>query len=952
MRRQIALLFFLLLGLCVIGSGLAAQTLDDEALTQRLERLRSDPILRELLRQRGDSLNPTQKRLLSERIDLLGPAELNAALSELGLSTEGSELSRRTRLKVALAVESAPELPAPAPLARIGIENAAEGEFMQGEDDERGLLRLSGRIRVRLPQGYFLADRVIVDTRREELYADGELVYIDGDSEVRADRIIYNFKQQTGILYNASGFASPVHFVGRNVTQIGSGRFSLSHAYFTTCAEEKPHYNFTARRVWIYDNNKIFAVGALYYVGGVPLLPLPFLFASDWGTGIIAQVGLSQVQGWYLQTTYQFGVPEASLSSWQPMAYRFTLDYYQNTGQAAGVELYRFSPGLSYILQLGAAHYRRYGAAGDYRDQDQVRITNQVQRCYGTPGQLGYYCTRGEDEQQWYKAFALLSYRGGSPADNVTRNLYLRYEDYANQLYEFEFGGRFTPDSTIPALYKDGEAGRGLIRPLTNWSLTYSEQRDDLTIRIAATRNNYWLSTTDATNGQYVPTNDVLPSIDLEKRLRLGLIPVLDIPLYWDHFLHSDLSKQYTAVQQSGGEYKSEEYRALNKNSYRTGFRSYLSFYPWISFEPGIGVGAQKTIASANNASAADDAALQREVRKQSYEYWFSENSLTLGPDLLFLRATHRLKESAHEEQNDVPPVNITDYNGSQKQNETDLSLEFHPLLNLGFAVNSIYDHREFPFEVRSRDRWSYPILRSDIYLDFLNLFGRERENLLSRNRVHFLGLRLIDDYVYNPVLKRDHSNVFGATLEMGGFDLWFLRRLRYLELSYYWYHVYYNPELDHMRFALKLDVQLWSWGYFESELESRAVDAGRYDRDSLDRNGASNYRAFSNDVVDSSGLGGRQAREKAVFNTAYFRSALVLDLHDWEYRFGYELEQRTLFGGVTAVRVVNFYDNRFTFSATLLRFDLGGIAARPSRFLINRARVRQSEIGRATLYQ
>lgn len=905
-------------------------------------------MIRELLRQRGDELNPVQKRLLAERIDALSEDELNAALLELGQATEGSLFARRTRLKVALAVESPPESPAPIPRARIAIENAAEGEYMQGEDDERGLLKLAGRIRVRLPQGYLLADRVIVDTRREELYAEGDLVYVDGRTEVRAERIIYNLKEQSGILYNASGFADPLHFVGRNVTQISAGRFSLSHAYFTTCAEEKPHYSFTARRVWLYDNNKVFAVGALYHVGGVPLLPLPFLFASNWGTGIIAQAGVSQVQGWFLQTTYQFGVPEAVYSAWQPMAYRFIFDVYQNTGRAGGVELYRFSPGLSYALQFGAARFQRYGAAGDFRDEEQVRITNQVPRCYGTPGQPGYYCTTGEDEQDWFKAFALLSYRGGSAADNVARNLYLRYEDYANQYYEFEFGARFTPTSTIPALYQDGEAGRGLIRPNTEWSMVYTEQRGDLSVRIAANRTRYWLATTDPSNGQYVPTNDILPTIDIEKRIRLGEIPAIEMPVYWDHFLHVDVTRQYSAIQQSGGEYRAEEYQSLNNNSYRTAFRSYLSFYPWISLEPIVGAGAQKTIASADNASASAQASLEREAKKQSYEFWFTDSALTIGPDILFGRATYRRKESTREEQDDTATVNLTDYNGSQKLNETELALEFHPLLNLGFSATTIYDHREFPYAVRTRDRWSYPVFRADLYLDFLNLFRNERENLISRNRVHFLGLRLINDYVYDPVLKRDHSNVFGATLEMGGFDLWLLRRLRYLEMSYYWYHVYYNPELDHMRFALKLDVQLWSWGYFEAELESRAVDAGRYDRQSTDRAGDPNYRAFSNDVIDATGLGGRRAQEEAVFNTAFFRGALVLDLHDWEYRFGYELEQRTTFGGTTSVRAVNFYDNRFTFSVSLLRYDLGGFGSRPSRFLINRARVRPSEIGRA----
>lgn len=940
-------LLVLLAALWLAPAALVAQSVDDEVLQRRLEQIERNPLIRELLRQRRDYLNPQQKRLLEKAIDQMSDAELSAALTELGLSTEGSDPARRDRLKVALAVTAAPELPQRAERARIAIENASEGEFLSGEDDQRGVLKLYGRIRVRLPNGVFTADRVIVDRQRQEIYGEGDVVYTEPGAEIRAERILYNLELQNGIVYNAAGYSDPLYFVGRNLQQIGENRYALSHAFFTTCAAEKPHYNFTAHRLWIYDNNKIFAVGALYYIGGVPLLPLPFLFASDWGTGIIAQAGYSQVQGWYLQNTYQFGVPDAVYSAWQPQAYRFKYDYYQNTGSAGGVELYKFSPSLSYIIDVGAADYRRYGIAGDVRDSDQVRITNQVQRCVGTPGQAGYYCTTGEVNERWYKIFTLLSYRNQSFQDNVVRNLFLRYEDYNNQLYEYEFGGRFQPTSTIPALYENGESARGLIRASTNWNIVYSEQRNDLNIRVAATRNNIWRSTTDPIEGQYLPVTDVAPTIDISKRINLGELPLLESAVYWDHALHTDLTKQYTTTTRADGSFKSLEFKNLNNNSYRTGFRTFVSFFPWITIQPGVGYGIQKTVTEAKNTSAADEQSLEQEAARNSYQFWYTEDRLTIGPDLLFFSATYRYKRSFKEDALDAPTVNLTGFTGRQKVHETEARLEFNPFTNFTVSASSVYDHRRLPYDVSAGERWSYPVLRADLYLDFINWFREDRENLLSRNRVHFLGLRLINDYVYDPQLRRDHSNVFGATLEMGGFDLWLLERLRYFEMSYYWYHVYYDPTLDHMRFGLKTDLQLWSWGYLELELESRAVDAGRYDNDSRNRAGTSNAVDFSSDVLESSGLAGAERRQQAVFNTSFFRSALILDLDDWEYRLGYEIEQRTIFGGQTSVEVANFYDNRVFFSLTLLRYDLGASGSQPSRFLLNRQRVQPGDIGR-----
>ncbi len=913
--------------------------LDAETINRRIEELTRNPVIRELIRRSQPGLDADQKRILGEAIDNMDEAEIDENLDRMGLRKDGSIYARRERLKTALGIEPPPALPPPPGTPRIAIENAAEGEYMSGEDDERGLLKLYGRIRVRLPDGVFYADTVVVDTNRQEIYGEGNIVYVAQDSEIQADRVIYNQKLQNGILYNASGYQSPLFFIGRNLKQISADRFAVSHAFFTACTAEKPHYNFTASRVWIYDDNKVFAVGVLYHVGGVPLLPLPFLFSGDFGTGIIVQAGRSDLQGWFIQSTYQFSDPEAQYNPITPQSYRLKADYYQNTGEAGGVELYRFSPNLNYVFDLGIARYRRYAFDGDVRDGADLRVTNQVPICYGEEGQLGYYCTSGEDFEQWYKAFAIVNYRSQNMQKNAVRNVYLRYEDYAHQLYEYEFGGRYQPTSTVPALYQNSEAGRGLIRQTLNWQLVYSEQRDDLSVRVEARRDLLWRNTVDLfEDSEYIPVNDVVPSVDVAKRWNLGTAPVLEAPVYWDHFLHVDLEKQYS---------DGDEFQNLNNNEYRTQFRTFLSYFPYITFTPIVGYGAQKTVPEYRGTDTASEEALDREAQKNSYQYVYTEDQLTLGPDVLFLRTTYRFKKSHKEELNDTPAVNTTGFDGSQKVNETELSLEFYPLLNTAFTLTSVYDHRRFQEPVKNSERWSYPVFRSDIYLDFLNLFREDRENLLSRNKVHFMGLRLTNDYVYDAVLKRDHSNVFGISWEMGGFDLWLLKRLRYLELTYYWYHVYFDPGLDHMRFALKTDVQLWDWGFLEMELESRATDIERYSRGSVDEEGRDDYVPFEKDVVYGSGLAGAEKRQDAVFNVAFFRTALIMDLHDWEYRIGYEMQQRTIFGGQNSIDVVNFYDNRVFFSLTLLRFDIGGTGSNPSRFVINRQRVRPGDFAR-----
>ncbi len=808
----------------------------------------------------------------------------------------------------------------------IEIENAAEGEFLRGQEDPRGLMYLRGRIRIKLPDGTVTADTVIIDTDREEFFAEGNLKYTSTSgkySEFGADRLLYNNKLKSGIMYNAEGYHEPVLVMGESMQMTGEGRYSVSHAYFTSNAAKRPHYHFTARKLWLYDNNKIAAVGVLYYVGGVPLIPLPFLYASEWGTGIISQIGYSTMQGMYWQNTYQFSNPAAHLSMWQPVAYRFTADYYAKTGEVAGAEFYKMHPNIDYFVQLGLARYRRYEFTGDPRKDSFITTTNDVVRPDGTIG---------KDYERWYKAFSVVNLKSSDPQKNSVRNVHLRFEDYADRLYEFEFGSRYQPVSTIPALYSHSESGRGFIRDTTQWNLVWNEQRDDLSVRVEASQNRIWYRKTDDRESEYVPQSAVIPAIDIKKNIYLGTLESLPLSFYWDNSLHSSLNKTYSY---------GDEFRTLNNNSFESGIRTFWSFYPYISVRPVLGYGVQEV-----NLRDGDQA-VNRDAEYNSYQYLYTRDEVVIGPDVLNLRAEYRRKQSFKEDRKYSPVFNYSGYNPSVKENETHVSLNAYPIQDVFFSVRSVYDHKTYEEDIPESRRWKYPVFTSEIYFDVLNPFKQKRENLLSRRKLHFMGVRFTNDYVYDPVNSRDHSNVAGVTFEAGGFDLWLLERLRYFEAGFYWYHVYYNRELDHMRYSVKADVQLTRNWYLEMEMESRTTDTSRYLKNSKDETGQSDYRSFDHDVLWSTGIAGPQKRMDSVFNIGYFEGALVLDLYDWEFRFGYSMEQRSLLGGVNSYETVNFYDNRFFFSATLLRFDFEGIGSRPSKYTVNRQRVRPADIGR-----
>jgi hypothetical protein len=64
--------------------------------------------------------------------------------------------------------------------------------------------------------------------------------------------------------------------------------------------EKYPHYYFKAKKLWIYKNNEIAAISAIYYVGQTPVFYWPLLLQSDTGTGVVTQYGNNITRGHFL----------------------------------------------------------------------------------------------------------------------------------------------------------------------------------------------------------------------------------------------------------------------------------------------------------------------------------------------------------------------------------------------------------------------------------------------------------------------------------------------------------------------------------------------------------------------------------------------------------------------------------------------------------------------------
>ncbi|MBM9578449.1 LPS-assembly protein LptD [Leptospira sp. 201903070] len=959
--RLILILFLFLLGIPIFG-----QT-DEQMLRLITGSASADPTLSSSPNdEKKLAILRAKNRLLGKSIDTLPDREVDDLLVSLGLTREGSLFSRRKRLRSALeealpvTADPLANLPQSKKALPISIENASEGELLQVDKNKSGVLVLRGRVRLKLRSGSIEAETITVDSERQEIYAEGGIIYKDGRAIVEGDKFIYDFRLEKGVVYKTKGTFAPAHFIGEKLKKLDDKRYALEMGYFTICNAEKPHYSFKVNRLYIYDDKTVMATNVRYQVGGTTVLWLPFLYNSNLGNGWITQAGKNNTQGLFLQNSYQWSVmPTIAVA---PMGYKVRADFYEKTGQAVQLEMWKQSPLLNYLIDIGYANHRNYTISGAYEDRfhnfgiGTTAVTNQVDKGALFPyDPSSPYRKIGQDVEPWWKGRILLNSKMNNTEKDVTRNFSFQYENYSNRLFDYEYGNRYEPSNTLQSLYTARNVRQGYIRNTLEWKFDYTENRGDLSINVGMKRNllYYILSPTDKSG--YFPTIDVLPTTTIRNSSEIGRLPYFNSAVYWDAYLNNTILRYYGVptrenlgiptldgnYQDPYGNYKENVLRTQYFTQGETGLRTNLNFGSYVSFTPNAFFGGKKQSATVrNNASVTgvtDNSftSLERYLARESYGYIRTASNLRIGIPLIFLNATYRKLEAYKPELQD-PILAKT------RQHELEVSLESYAFENFEISIRTIRDLRSFSPDYQpqptNQERWYFTVARFSGYFDFLDGLRPKRASLLEKKRSFYSGLFINNDYVHHTPKAKPLSNSFTASYKMGGFTLPFVRLIRELELGGTWYHVYNSPILDGYRIFVKANVDFTRHLGIEAELDSRVSQPWRYTNqvgNTYDTFFYGNDPTISastlnlerttlqRDLLDGTGVNGNGAKQNTALNINRFMGTIKYNLHTANFRLGYSMDLRAVPGGRTD-GLVSFYDQSVFFSISITDFSLG----------------------------
>lgn len=173
-----------------------------------------------------------------------------------------------------------PAAPGPLAAGKVEIESTDYLDY----DEEHNHIYGQGRIVVRFGAYKLEADRILIDTRIQEVQAYGHVILSSPTEYMEAESLWFDGLHSRGVAYNARGHTGnffvlagdPHEADGTTIRQVSEAETVMKDSCFTMCDFPVPHYRIRAKEFTIINNERIFASNVVLYVLECPVLWLPY----------------------------------------------------------------------------------------------------------------------------------------------------------------------------------------------------------------------------------------------------------------------------------------------------------------------------------------------------------------------------------------------------------------------------------------------------------------------------------------------------------------------------------------------------------------------------------------------------------------------------------------------------------------------------------------------------
>lgn len=206
---------------------------------------------------------------------------------------------------------------------------------------DKHVLTAAGNVVIHRGGRELRADRVTVKTDTSDVWASGNVSFKSKDAEWRGeDRIYCNL--QTEVVRTGGSFdlrAGQISVHGEQAEMSAEGEVTGRKARVTSCELAHPdhHYHISAHRVSMIPGEMIQASHVFFYLGGIPVLYVPYWRERQDGYGLRVRPGYTSRMGFFVLTSYGYRLTDV-------LGMRTHVDYRTERGIALGHDIEWASP--------------------------------------------------------------------------------------------------------------------------------------------------------------------------------------------------------------------------------------------------------------------------------------------------------------------------------------------------------------------------------------------------------------------------------------------------------------------------------------------------------------------------------------------------------------------------------------------------------------------------------
>ena len=198
---------------------------------------------------------------------------------------------------------------------------------------ENGLATARDNVAIHIGNTDIYADYAQYNSATHEVELRGHVRIYRDTSLYTANSGIYNTETKKIRASTGRTESEPYFLAGNDVTSIeGDNAYLIRGGYFTTHDSAKPDFHLRARKIRVYEHDRVIFLNVTAYIGQVPVFWWPYLYQS-------------------LDNAFSFTISPAYYSTWGPslltqvtfpitdhIEARLRLDYFGRRGPAIGLE--------------------------------------------------------------------------------------------------------------------------------------------------------------------------------------------------------------------------------------------------------------------------------------------------------------------------------------------------------------------------------------------------------------------------------------------------------------------------------------------------------------------------------------------------------------------------------------------------------------------------------------